>query len=173
MKILLTTTLLFILTSCDTSTTESELALATEIEGVWAGDCYVTQSANSPLTNSVNEVFIYSKNSSKNQIREYSDTNCDNIVYTSEILNTTFSGDQERVGETFTIGEEIITNNGVTVKTITYQTPLSYEIYDIFLLQNNNTTLLFGKKCINSHLIRNCEQEKPTELNYNHVFTKI
>lgn len=156
--------ILFIsLASCEQSSN------VTEIQGEWRSQCESIIGTSNEMI-SIHKVLIFSSNTSSHHINEYSDVNC--TVFNKKI--TTLGADEisgsEGVNGTYTIGQKMVTSNGVDATHLNYITTRGREFGDIYLLQNNNTTLFLGEKCPTNDL--SCTHVRPDRLNYNKPFTK-
>ena len=93
----------------------------------------------------------------------------------TNILSGKILAEQDGIIGTFTIGDIIKTSNGVDATVIDYQADSGIDYSDIFLLQDNGTSLVFGLKCQSyTDMIggRQCHRERPSELNYAEPYIK-
>jgi len=169
--LLMMTVLLFSITSCD----QSNGGGATILEGEWRGECTNGPTISNNGIESVNKVIIFKGTSSTTHFNEYSDDSC--TVYVKKVITLSLA-ESDGVNGSFEIGTGIKTSNGVDATKIIYSpySGSSADIVDIFLLQNNNTTLILGIKCQSFTQViggRQCHATTPTELNYAKPYTKF
>ena len=166
------TTLLVLvaITGCSQQSDDTSL---TELEGEWRGQC-TTTTTTFPATNSINYVLIYESNTSTHHVNEYSDINCNLLVKQVPVLGRDFNPSTDGVDGVFQIGDLILAQDGVTAKELIYTTASGQTLYDIYLLQNNNSTLILGVKCPppSGGFPSACNITRPTALNYSGYYTK-
>ena len=148
-----------------------------EISGSWLSVCSTEfLSVNSTpiqtipfktkLTYINNSVFVY--------INTYSDNDCLSLISSDSAEDTGLLA-LSTLPVTYEIGNQITTSNGVVVKELNNYNHLEELVPDIFLIENNGTTLYLGQKCIPQLNGPNftCPTDRPTELDYIRYFTKI
>jgi len=146
--------------------------IATELEGNWEGLCN-SGLGSFDVTTSIKTIINYSGNTTSATINTYADSNCTTLSSSLPIQETQLVN-PETLAVTFSIGETFTTSNGVTAKELNNYNANNILVPDIYLLQNNNTKLVFGLKCqqpnTGPQLV--CTTERPTELDYTNYFTK-
>jgi len=148
-----------------------------ELGGSWLSKCstefspvnstpFQTIPFKSKLTYTNNAVFVH--------INTYSDNDCLTLVK-SEPAEGSGLISLSSLPVTYDLGNQITTSNGIVVKELNNYNHLEELVPDIFLIDNNGTTLYFGQKCIpvpnNPNFI--CPTDRPAELDYIRYFTKI
>ncbi len=159
-----------LLQGCSESTDNTNVV--TELEGNWEGIC-TSGFGSFNATYSIKTVINFSGNKTSTTINNYTDQNCTTLSSSLPIQATQLVN-PETLAVTFSIGQSFTTSNSVAAKELNNYNANNVLVPDIYLLQNNNTTLFFGLKCQLSNtgpqLV--CTTERPTELDYTNYFTK-
>ena len=142
----------------------------TVLEGEWRSDC-VDDVLTISGSESYNDVLVFLGNRLSNHVNEYSDNNCS--VFLREVIAIpswlpgvgTFTG-------TFAIGTAVTTRNGVDATELHFQLDRGFNFTDLFLLQNNTTTLILGERCPPPSIDPSCGFTDPDALNFSLPYTK-
>jgi len=143
--------ILLTLTGCSQS---DSTGTPSELEGTWLSACSNTSFEFFGQT--INEYSVTTINFEANNYTlssiSYSDKNCTVTPQVGSSFNTKFI-----------IGPSVTTSNGVSAKQIDFVNSSGDTRLDIYLLQDNNNTLFFGK---------NTHNGRPSEINYADIYTK-
>lgn len=171
MKIIITSLLAISLLQGCSENNDSTSGI-TELEGNWESTCN-SGLGSLNVTTSTKTIINYTGNTTSTTLNTYTDSNCTTLS-TSLPAQETQLVSPETLAVTFSIGETLITSNSVTAKELNNYNKDNIIVPDIYLLQNNNSTLIFGLKCqpSNSGPQLVCTTERPTELDYTNYFTK-
>ena len=143
----------FILQSCSSESGTAK----TELEGTWA-QCVPSTQTFDFFGNVINQTSgpsqkvttTYQGNTVNILTETHSDANCSNLISTTGPDN-----------DSFTIGNEFTSVNGVIVTEIDF---LTNEHKTIYMLQDGGNTLYFGKQCDFTNA--QCSNNRPLEINY-------
>lgn len=156
----------------------------TELEGNWESMCVPLLTPSGPTpdplppapgTGTTPSKFTISfiADTVTQKLDTYSDANCTTLVTSRTFAEIAYVNPDD-VYVRFEIGSTITTSNGVTVREIDFFAVNDKLIPDIYLLQNNGSTLYFGTKCYpdSTGITMGCTGDRPTELYYDYYLTK-
>lgn len=154
-----------------TETDNESNGTATALEGTWASICVDQSLSFSGQTGSNDIVTNYNGNNIGTTVNTYTDTGCTQLESVVEASQSTLFVSPGQTPKSFTVGSSIQTSNGADATEIDIVNIDGNTQLNIFLLQNNNSTLHFGLPLcpINNP---SCGI-RPTEINYVFPYTKI
>ena len=157
------------LTGCDQGSQND--GNTTELEGTWASVCFSGFSGFSGAPSTSQKIITtYHLNSVTTKVATYSDSTCSQLESTVDATQSTLFVDPENIPTSFKIGSEVLSANGINVKEIDFYTKTNDIHKNIYLLQDNFTTLYFGVSCLFSP--NTCIGNRPTEIDFSNENTK-